>query len=164
MPCSAPLPVPAIIATGVARPSAQGQDTTSTDMPMDNANSGVCPTMSQTMAETTAIVITIGTNTPATLSARRAMGALLAAASSTRRIMPERVVSSPTRSAAKYMLPAPFMVPEYTLSPGCLYTGMLSPVRADSSTLLPPEVMQPSTGMRWPGFTRIISPMDKSFT
>ena len=79
--------------------------------PLLNFDSIISPTISQTAAETTAMAITTGTNTPATLSARRAMGALLAAASSTRRIMPERVVSSPTRSAAKYMLPAPFMVP-----------------------------------------------------
>ena len=39
MPCSAPLPVPTIMATGVASPNAQGQEITSTEMAQDRANS-----------------------------------------------------------------------------------------------------------------------------
>ena len=47
------------------------------------------------------MAITTGTKTPATLSASLAMGALEAEASSTRRIIWARVVSSPTRLASK---------------------------------------------------------------
>ena len=39
IPCSAPLPVPTIIATGVASPKAHGQDITKTDIAIDKANS-----------------------------------------------------------------------------------------------------------------------------
>lgn len=47
-------------------------------------------------------------------------GGLAAAASSTRRIMADRVVSSPTCSARKRRLPLPLTQPARTLSPGCL--------------------------------------------
>ena len=47
----------------------------------------------------TAMVMTVGTNTPATLSAILAMGALVAAASPTILMIWDRVVSSPTRNA-----------------------------------------------------------------
>ena len=43
MPFSAPLPVPTMMAVGVARPRAQGQEITSTEMPMERANSKACP-------------------------------------------------------------------------------------------------------------------------
>ena len=39
MPNSAALPVPTMMATGVARPSAQGQEMTSTEMALERANS-----------------------------------------------------------------------------------------------------------------------------
>ena len=87
MPCSAPLPVPTIMAVGVARPKAQGQEITSTPMPIDMANSKLFPMSSQTAKVTRAIPITAGTKTPLTLSANLAMGALLAPASSTRRMI-----------------------------------------------------------------------------
>ena len=43
IPCDAPLPVPTIIATGVASPNAHGHEITSTEIPILNANSKVCP-------------------------------------------------------------------------------------------------------------------------
>ena len=103
MPFAAPRPVPTMMAVGVARPSAHGQETTSTDTAMVNANSGVCPTASQTAAATTAIAMTIGTNTPATLSASLAMGALELVASSTNRMIWASAVSSPTLVARTVM-------------------------------------------------------------
>ena len=96
MPFSAPLPVPTMIATGVARPSAQGQEMTSTAMPIESANSTVCPSSSQVAAAITAMQMTTGTNTPLTLSASLAMGALELAASSTSATICARVVSAPT--------------------------------------------------------------------
>ena len=93
MPFSAPLPVPTMIATGVARPRAQGQEITSTATPAVRACSGLWVTASQTRAVTAAMTMTTGTNTPATLSASLAMGALELDASSTSRIIWARVVS-----------------------------------------------------------------------
>ena len=99
MPLLAPRPVPTMIAVGVARPSAHGQDTTSTDTAIVSANSNVAPHSSHTTAATTAMAITTGTNTPATLSASLAIGALELVASSTRRMIWASAVSSPTFSA-----------------------------------------------------------------
>ena len=83
MPFLAPTPLPTMIATGVAKPKAQGQEITSTEMPRASANPTLCPISSQTRAVTAAMPMTAGTNTPDTLSAILAMGALVAAASDT---------------------------------------------------------------------------------
>ena len=48
-----------------ASPKAQGQDITKTDIPIESANSNGYPNSSQIIVAITAIVITIGTNTPA---------------------------------------------------------------------------------------------------
>ena len=99
MPLAAPRPVPTMMAVGVARPSAHGQETTSTDTAMVMANSKLAPHKSQTAMAARAMAMTAGTNTPATLSASLAMGALEDVASSTRRMICASVVSSPTLSA-----------------------------------------------------------------
>ena len=70
----------------------------------------------------------------------------------------ERAVSSPTFWALIFKKPALLMVPPVSLSPGCFSTGMLSPVRADSSTEELPSQTTPSTGTRAPGFTSTMSP------
>ncbi len=101
---------------------------------------------------------------PATLSASLAMGALEEDASSTRRIIWARVVSSPTRRASKTKAPDLLMDAEATLSPTVLSTGRLSPVRALSSTADAPSTMTPSTGMACPGRTAILSPTRTSST
>ena len=101
IPCSAPLPVPTKMATGVASPSAQGQEITNTATPAVSAFVMSCPPKkNHNRAVINAMDMTTGTNTPATLSASFAMGALEAAASSTSRIICARVVSSPTRVAS----------------------------------------------------------------
>ena len=95
IPCFAPMPLPTIIATGVASPRAQGQLITSTDIP----RATLLPSSSHTMNVTAAMDMTVGTNTPETLSAIFAIGALVAEASLTILMIWLRVVSSPTRSA-----------------------------------------------------------------
>ena len=45
-----------------------------------------------------------------------------------------------------------------TVSPTRFSTGMLSPVNIDSSTVLCPSVITPSTGIRSPGLTKMTSP------
>ena len=115
-------------------------------------------------AVATAMQMTAGTKTPATRSASLAMGALEEAASSTRRIIWARVVSSPTRRALKVKEPDLLMAAAATLSPGPFSTGRLSPVRALSSTEERPSVTSPSTGMRSPGRTTTRSPTSTSST
>ena len=100
-PCLAAAPLPTMMATGVASPRAQGQLMTSTDIPLAKAKPRLSPEASHETTVTAAIAITTGTKTPDTLSAALAMGAFVAAASLTMRIIWLRVVSSPTRVASQ---------------------------------------------------------------
>ena len=149
--------MPTIIATGVASPSAHGQLITSTDIPLASAKPKLCPAISHAIIVITAIVITAGTNTPDTLSATLAIGALVAAASLTICIICESVVSSPTLVARHFMKPDRLIVAADTLSSSALSTGILSPVRADSFTALLPSTTIPSTGIFSPGLTTNMS-------
>ena len=72
---------------------------TNTDIARPSAKPTVCPTASQTISVTSAMDMTVGTNMPDTLSASFAIGALVAAASLTMRIICDSVVSSPMRVA-----------------------------------------------------------------
>lgn len=83
MPFFAPIPLPTMIATGVASPSAQGQLMTSTEMPRASAKPTDSPASSQAAVVTAEMPMTTGTNTPETRSAILAMGAFVAAASLT---------------------------------------------------------------------------------
>ncbi len=159
MPSSAPLPVPTMMAVGVARPRAQGQAMTSTATKLSRArlNTGSTPASIQTTKVSRAMPMTVGTKTAATLSARRWMGALEPWASSTMRMIWARTVSRPTRSARKRKVPVPLMVAPTTSSPGFFSTGMGSPVSMDSSTALAPSVTTPSTGIFSPGRTTMMS-------
>ena len=105
IPFSAPLPVPTIIDTGVAKPRAQGHDITRTAIPIDNANSKSFPTNNHIIVANIAIVITTGTKMPLTLSANFPIGALLDDAFSTNVIICAKVVSSPTFCASILILP-----------------------------------------------------------
>ena len=100
----------------------------------------------------TAMVITVGTKTPDTLSAIFAIGALVAAASDTILMIWESVVASQRKN------PDWFVVAALTEEPFCLSTGILSPVSAASLTALLPSMTIPSTGMFSPGRTTKISP------
>ena len=92
-------------ATGVASPSAQGQLITSTEIPRAIAKENGFPAMSQPAIVRRARMITVGTKIPETLSAIRARGAFVAAASDTVRMIWARVVSSPTRVARHSIYP-----------------------------------------------------------
>ena len=94
-----------MMATGVANPKAQGQEITKTEMARAMAKPTLSPAISQATKATTAMEMTTGTNTPDTLSAILAMGALVAAASLTMRMTCPRVVSSPTRVASQMRCP-----------------------------------------------------------
>ena len=164
MPFLAPTPLPTMMATGVARPRAQGQLMTSTLMPRASANVKVWPSSSQMTNVAAAIQMTVGTKMPETLSAVLASGAFVAAASRTRRMTWDSVVSWPTRSARQVSAPFWLMVAALTGEPGNLSTGMLSPVRAASLTVEMPSVTVPSTGMLSPGRTKKRSPTLTSLT
>ena len=67
-------------------------------------------------------------------------------------------MSSPTAVALHLIKPALLIVPAETVSPITLSTGILSPVRADSSTAVLPSVISASTGILSPGRTTNTSP------
>ena len=158
IPSDAALPVPTIIATGVARPKAHGQEMTSTEMATPSEKESPAPRNIQMQKTINAITITVGTKTPATLSARRAIGALEEEASRTSSIIWASVVSSPTFSARKRIVPYRQIVPACTESPARFVTGRLSPVSAEVSTEELPSRTVPSTGIFPPGRTITTSP------
>ncbi len=83
IPFFAPIPFPTIIATGVARPSAQGQLTTRTVIARFRAKEISSPAKIHAKNVKIEIKITAGTKIPETLSAILAIGAFVAAASLT---------------------------------------------------------------------------------
>ncbi len=158
IPFFAPLPLPTMIATGVASPRAQGQLITRTDIPLASEKPMLWPLTSQITIVINAIPITTGTKMPETLSAIFAIGALVAEASETILIIFEIAVSCPTDVALHSINPLWLIVAAETLSPAFLSTGMLSPVKADSSTALSPFITIASTGILSPARTTKISP------
>ena len=159
MPLCAPRPVPTMMAVGVASPSAHGHEMTSTLTACESAVSSDAPAPSAHAANvTSATAMTAGTNTPDMRSASFSTGALVEVASSTRRMMPASVVSSPTRSARMANQPERLTVAPVTRSPGRLSTGTLSPVTTDSSTVPAPSISVPSAGTLSPARTARMSP------
>ena len=98
-------PLPTMIATGVASPSAHGHEMTSTVIPRARASAREAPAISHPMTVIAAIPMTNGTKYPAMMSAFRAIGALVAAASDTILMICESVVSSPTLVARQRINP-----------------------------------------------------------
>ena len=74
---------------------------TSTEIPRPSAKPSSRPSSNQTAVVTSAMPMTVGTKTPETLSATFAIGAFVAAASLTMRMIWLSVVSSPTRVASQ---------------------------------------------------------------
>ena len=93
IPSSAALPVPTIIAVGVASPKAHGQEITSTDIPKFKAVSKLSVVTYQMIAVKSAIVMTAGTKILLILSASFAILGFVSVASSTSLIIPESTVS-----------------------------------------------------------------------
>ena len=153
MPAFAPLPLPTMIATGVASPSAQGQLITKTLMACLSEISIFLVTLIHTTKTSNATKMTVGTNIPDTLSAVFAIGAFDDDASSTSFTMPARVVFSPTFLALTVTNPLTFVVPDMTDDPTVLSMGMLSPVTEDSLTEVSPETISPSAAKFSPGRT-----------
>ena len=87
------------MATGVARPNAQGQLMTSTEIALAMAKLNGRPAINQPIRVSREMPITAGTKMPDTLSAILASGAFVAAASDTVLMICASVVSYPTRVA-----------------------------------------------------------------
>ena len=158
MPCFTALPMPTIIAAGVARPRAHGQAITSTATACMSAVVQ-SPLNHQVSAKViSATATTAGTNTAAALSATRAIGALLPCASESAFIMSPSRVSLPSCAARYTMLPSVISAPAKTLLPACLISGFDSPVRWLSSAQPLPRSTIPSAAMRSPWLARMRSP------
>ncbi len=153
MPWRAATPVPAMMAVGVARPSAQGQAMTSTATALRIAASQSPEARPQPSSVTSAIAITTGTKTSLTRSTSRCTGAFLAWAVSTSRMIRASVDSAPTAVVFTSSRPSAFTEPPVIMSPSCFATGRLSPVIRDWSMWLAPSTTIPSTGTRSPGRT-----------
>ena len=165
MPNFAATPVPAMMAVGVASPSAHGQAMTSTATArMMAVSSPVPPHSHQPRKVPSAITITTGTNTALTLSTRRCTGAFTACASCTRRMMCASTLSLPAAVTCSSTRPSPLIEPPVSASPTALLTGKGSPVSIDSSTCVAPSVTVPSAGTRSPGRTASRSPVRSSST
>ena len=170
-PNSAPLPVPTIIAVGVAKPNAQGQAITIIDIKIIRANVKgevgrliYSPKIHQQKKEKVATPITNGTKILETLSTRRCMGAFDPWASITRRTIFDRTESLPKCVARILNAPVLFKEPPITGSSGFLSTGTLSPLIIDSSMDEEPLMITPSTGIFSPGLTVMTSPCTTSTT
>ena len=160
MPALAPRPMATVIASGVARPSAQGQAITST-LTADSsprAIRGCGPNADQSRKVSRAIASTIGTKMAEILSASCSIGARCSCASRTRRVI--RATSDPDAavSASMTSAPEPLIAPPSTRSPAARAAGIGSPVSSDSSQVVEPSRMIPSVGIRPPGRTRSRSP------
>jgi len=158
IPRRAARPVPTMMAVGVARPSEHGQAITRTEIAIVTAKERSLPRTSHTIRVTRAIPITIGTKIAATLSARRAIGALVEVASSTSAMMRESVESLPTRVTSTVRWPDFATDAPVTSLPGVFSTGSDSPVTTDSSTQARPVFTRPSAGMVSPALTARRSP------
>ncbi len=159
-PSSAPLPVPTMIAVGVARPMAQGQAMITTPMNAVRARvtRGSGPPRNQATKVRAATTRTAGTKTSLMRSASFWIGALEPWARWTRSTIRASAVSRPTWTARMTNDPDVLIVAPITSSPADFVTGMGSPVSIDSSTGEVPSVTTPSTGTRSPGRTRRRSP------
>jgi len=118
---------------------------------------GSGPKLSQARPASTAIIITVGTNTPDITSAKCPMEGLEFCARLTILIILASVVSLPIWVALNSNVPLLLMLPATMVSPSVLFTGIGSPVSIDSSTELRPSMTSPSTGIFSPGRTRTVS-------
>ena len=165
-PICAARPVETVTESGVANPNAHGHATSSTETAATNAcvTRGSGPNANHSAHDQMAISTTIGTKTPAMLSAMRCTGAFELCADLTNAIICASTVSLPIFVARYRNAPDSLMVAPVTLSPIFLVTGMDSPVIMDSSTLEVPAVTMPSTGSFSPGRMAMISPTCTSST
>ena len=163
-PSWAPRPVPTMTASGVARPSAHGQEMISTATAAVNASSAEPPSTSHPAMVTAAMPITTGTNTDDTRSASRCTAARPPWASATSRTIWAKAVSAPTRVASTTSEPLALTVAPITSSPSATSTGTGSPVIIEQSTAEAPLTTRPSVAILSPGRTTNRMPTARSAT
>ena len=160
IPLSAPLPIPTMIAVGVASPRAHGQAMISTvtmaRRPWVKPSTG--SSSIHKMKESKAMAMIAGTKTAAILSTSFCTGALLPCASCTIAMIFESRVSVTSLSARNLKLPFPLIVPAKTFAPADLAAGTGSPFSVLSSTYDEPSVTVPSAAILSPGRTSTMSP------
>ena len=154
-------PTITVRAVGVAKPNAQGQAITNTEMaqriPQRHASSG-SPKRSQRSNVKRDSPITTGTKIAAIRSAIRRIGGLSVCVWRTVSIIVPRMVSRPTEVASIVKAPSRLRVPAKTELPTTFSTGRGSPLINCSSTEVVPLSSTPSTGIASPARTRIRSP------
>ena len=158
MPFSAPRPLATSTAVGVARPRAQGQATTKTATVHCKPVVQSPPARPQTSSVAAATASTAGTNRATTRSASRPTSVFDSWARRTSSITWANADLAAGRSTSAVSEPWRLIVPAKTSSPGCLSTGIDSPVNQDWSTLDAPETIFASRGTFSPGRMRIVSP------
>ncbi len=158
-PSSAARPVPAMIAAGVARPSAHGHAMSTTATACSSAAPGACGShASHPRNVSAATPRTNGTKIAETRSAIRWIGAFEPWACSSRRTISASLVFGPTAVTKTTSRPCPLMAAPTTSSPGSTSTGIDSPVSSDRSTQDRPCFTTPSEGIFSPGRTTTSEP------
>ncbi len=148
-----------MMATGVARPRAQGQLMTSTLMPRASANVKVWPSSSQMTNVAAAIQMTVGTKMPRPCprswpwGLRRGGVAHQADDLGQRRVLADALGTAGQRTVLVDGRGADG-------EPGNLSTGMFSPVKAASLTVEMPSVTVPSTGCSHRGGLKEVADVD----
>ena len=156
-PYCAHFPVPTMMAVGVASPNAHGHAMTMTAAKYRSELSKLAHSIKYRITNVMiASMITVGTKILEMVSAIDCMGAFDHCASWINFIICDNFVSNPTPAVCISKLPKVFIVPANTSDHITFSTGRLSPVSIDSSTLLYPLIIFPSTGIFSPGLTIII--------
>ena len=135
-----------MIATGVAKPRAHGQEITNTAIALVIAKFKSSPIINHPTKVIRAITITVGTKYLTTLSIVLVIGALELDASSTNSIILANVLSSTVLVTVYIKVPRRLFVPPITKLLTSFSIGRLSPVIIDSSIELNPCTILPSTG------------------
>ena len=162
MPPPASRPAAANMAAGVARESAQGQVTTSTDTATMSARSG--SRSHHHSAAPAALSSTASKKGLASRSAMRASVGLVAEAASISATMCAKRVSAATRCTRTHSVALRLKLPASTDAPTPRRKGSDSPVSSASSTLLVPCSTTPSAANDSPGCTRSKSPTPRRRT
>jgi len=154
-------PIAATTVTGIAIASAHGEAATSTTRARSTHTRG-SPSALPTPAITPAAIITEGTNGRAILSANRWAWPLRDCSASTIRTILARELSRAAAVTVTSRTPVPLMKPAKTSLPGPASVGTDSPVIAEVSSAVCPELIVPSVARRSPGLTIMVSPTTRS--
>ncbi len=151
IPRRAPLPIAALIAVGVASPTAHGQAISSIVIARRTS-----PVTSRVNADR---MNDAGTKRREKFSPTVWIGARSCWASSTRLMILPITVWLPTAVARTTTRPRTTTDPACTVVPSTTLTGRVSPVIADWSTMASPSMTRPSTGIATWSWTMTSSPI-----